>query len=115
MDTSAELQVWEKLVLGITSSICRAGRPRTLCDILKIGTERKGVRVARHRRRLEHRWHDYRHAARSDGAGVTQLDWPNVSVRWRGEGQQGARAGRQDSLHRRRASQRTVLKRITMI
>ena len=99
MDTNAELQVWEKLVLGII--VIAEPAAKALCDILKIGSERKGHARARHRRRLEHLRHDHRDA-RSDGAGHAA----RLAQRQRGgeEGQQRARPGRQDSLHRRRAS-----------
>jgi len=43
MDTGGELQVWEKLVIGIipiAEPVAKA-----LCDILRIGGDRKGLRV----------------------------------------------------------------------
>ena len=43
MDTGAELQVWEKLVLGII--VIAEPAAKVLCDILKIGSERKGIKV----------------------------------------------------------------------
>ena len=43
MDTGAELQVWEKLVLGII--VIAEPAAKALCDILKIGSERKGIQV----------------------------------------------------------------------
>ena len=43
MDTGAELQVWEKLVLGII--VIAEPAAKALCDILKIGRERKGIQV----------------------------------------------------------------------
>ncbi len=43
MDTGAELQVWEKLVLGII--VIAEPAAKALCDLLKIGSERKGMRV----------------------------------------------------------------------
>lgn len=43
MDTGTELQVWEKLVLGII--VIAEPAAKALCDILKIGTERKGIKV----------------------------------------------------------------------
>jgi ubiquinone/menaquinone biosynthesis C-methylase UbiE len=76
MDTGNELQVWEKLVLGIipiAEPVAKA-----LCDILGIGTERKGLRVL-----------DIAGGssifgmtilARDPSAQVTQLDWPNVNA-----------------------------------
>ena len=57
MDTGAELQVWEKLVLGII--VIAEPAAKALCDILKIGSERKGIQGSRHRRRFEHFRHDY--------------------------------------------------------
>ena len=76
MDTNAELQVWEKLVLGII--VIAEPAAKALCDILKIGTERKGMRVL-----------DIAGGSsifgmtivtRDPTAQVTQLDWPNVNV-----------------------------------
>ena len=76
MDTSAELEVWEKLVLGIipiSQPVARA-----LCDILSIGVKRKGLRVL-----------DIAGGSsifgmtivtRDPSAEVTQLDWPNVNA-----------------------------------
>ncbi|HVR16556.1 MAG TPA: methyltransferase dimerization domain-containing protein, partial [Candidatus Limnocylindrales bacterium] len=43
MDTGAELQVWEKLVLGII--VIAEPAAKALCDILKIGSARKGIQV----------------------------------------------------------------------
>src|SRR5947207_2645494 len=43
MDTGAELQVWEKLVLGII--VIAEPAAKALCDILKIGTERKAIKA----------------------------------------------------------------------
>lgn len=43
MDTGAELQVWEKLVLGII--VIAEPAAKALCDLLKIGSERKGIKV----------------------------------------------------------------------
>jgi len=75
MDTRGELQVWEKLVIGIipiAEPVAKA-----LCDILGIGTERKGLRVL-----------DIAGGSsifgmtiltRDPSAQVTQLDWPNVN------------------------------------
>jgi ubiquinone/menaquinone biosynthesis C-methylase UbiE len=76
MDTGVELQVWEKLVLGIipiAEPVAKA-----LCDVLKIGTERKGCRVL-----------DIAGGSsifgvtilvRDPSAQVTQMDWPNVNA-----------------------------------
>jgi ubiquinone/menaquinone biosynthesis C-methylase UbiE len=76
MDTAAELPVWEKLVLGII--VIAEPAAKALCGILKIGTERKGLRVL-----------DIAGGssifgmtilARDPSAQVTQLDWPNVNA-----------------------------------
>ena len=76
MDTGAELQVWEKLVLGII--VIAEPAAKALCDVLKIGTERKGIRVL-----------DVAGGSsifgmtilsRDRSAQVTQLDWPNVNA-----------------------------------
>ena len=76
MDTGAELQVWEKLVLGII--VIAEPAAKALCDIVKIGTERKGIRVL-----------DIAGGSsifgmtilsRDSAAQVTQLDWPNVNA-----------------------------------
>jgi ubiquinone/menaquinone biosynthesis C-methylase UbiE len=76
MDTGNALAVWEKLVVGIipiAEPVAKA-----LCDILRIGTDRKGLRVL-----------DIAGGssifgmtilARDPSAEVTQLDWPNVNV-----------------------------------
>jgi ubiquinone/menaquinone biosynthesis C-methylase UbiE len=76
MDTGNELAVWEKLVVGIipiAEPVAKA-----LCDILRIGTDRKGFRVL-----------DIAGGssifgmtilARDPSAQVTQLDWPNVNA-----------------------------------
>jgi ubiquinone/menaquinone biosynthesis C-methylase UbiE len=75
MDTGTELEVWEKLVLGIIP----VAEPvaKALCDILAIGTQRKGLRVL-----------DIAGGSSIFGmtilscdpsAQVTQLDWPNVN------------------------------------
>jgi ubiquinone/menaquinone biosynthesis C-methylase UbiE len=76
MDTDAELQVWEKLVLGIIPIAEPAAK--ALCDILKIGDERKGIKVLDiaggssifGMTLLSH----------DSSAQVTQLDWPNVNA-----------------------------------
>jgi ubiquinone/menaquinone biosynthesis C-methylase UbiE len=76
MDTGTELQVWEKLVLGII--VIAEPAAKALCDRLKIGSERKGVRVL-----------DIAGGSsifgmtilsRDPTAQVTQLDWPNVNA-----------------------------------
>ena len=76
MDTSAELQVWEKLVLGII--VIAEPAAKALCDVLKIGAERKGIKVL-----------DIAGGSsifgmtilsRDPSAEVTQLDWPNVNA-----------------------------------
>jgi ubiquinone/menaquinone biosynthesis C-methylase UbiE len=76
MDTDAELPVWEKLVLGII--VIAEPAAKALCDILKIGKERKGMRVL-----------DIAGGSsifgmtivtRDPTAEVTQLDWPNVNA-----------------------------------
>jgi ubiquinone/menaquinone biosynthesis C-methylase UbiE len=76
MDTAAQLEVWEKLVLGIV--VIAEPAARALCDILKIGSERTGVKVL-----------DIAGGssifgmtilARDASARVTQLDWPNVNA-----------------------------------
>jgi len=75
MDTVTELEVWEKLVLGIIP----VAEPvaQALCDVLEIGKQRKGLRVL-----------DIAGGssifgmtilARDPSAHVTQLDWPNVN------------------------------------
>ena len=43
MDTQTELEVWEKLVLGII--VIAEPAAKALCDVLKIGAERKALRV----------------------------------------------------------------------
>ena len=76
MDTGAELQVWEKLVLGII--VIAEPAARALCDVLKIGSELKGIKVL-----------DIAGGSSIFGmtilshdptALVTQLDWPNVNA-----------------------------------
>ncbi len=76
MDTGAELQVWEKLVLGII--VIAEPAAKALCDVLKIGGARKGIKVL-----------DIAGGssifgmtilARDPTARVTQLDWPNVNA-----------------------------------
>ena len=76
MDTGTELQVWEKLVLGII--VIAEPVAKALCGILKIGTERKGIRV------LDiaggSSIFGMTIVARDPSAQVTQLDWPNVNA-----------------------------------
>jgi ubiquinone/menaquinone biosynthesis C-methylase UbiE len=76
LDTGAELQVWEKLVLGII--VIAEPAAKALCDRLKIGSERKGIKVL-----------DIAGGssifgmtilARDPSAQITQLDWPNVNA-----------------------------------
>jgi len=76
MDTGNELQVWEKLVLGIIPIAEPVAK--TLCHILKIGSESKGLQVL-----------DIAGGSsifgmtilsRDPSAQVTQLDWPNVNA-----------------------------------
>jgi ubiquinone/menaquinone biosynthesis C-methylase UbiE len=76
MDTGDELRVWEKLVIGIipiAEPVAHA-----LCDVFRIGADRKGLRVL-----------DIAGGssifgmtilARDPSAQVTQLDWPNVNA-----------------------------------
>src|SRR4026208_986720 len=76
MDTGAELQVWEKLVLGII--VIAEPAAKALCDLLKIGSERKAMKVL-----------DIAGGSsifgmtilgRDPSAQVTQLDWPNINA-----------------------------------
>jgi ubiquinone/menaquinone biosynthesis C-methylase UbiE len=76
MDTGAELQVWEKLVLGII--VIAEPAAMALCDLLEIGSQRKGFKVL-----------DVAGGSsifgmtllgRDPSAQVTQLDWPNVNA-----------------------------------
>jgi len=76
MDTGAELAVWEKLVLGII--VIAEPVAQALCNVLEIGTKRKGLSVL-----------DVAGGssifgmtilARDPSAKVTQLDWPNVNA-----------------------------------
>jgi ubiquinone/menaquinone biosynthesis C-methylase UbiE len=76
MDTVTELSVWERLVLGII--VVAEPVAQALCDILKIGSERKGIRVL-----------DIAGGSsifgmtilsRDPAAQVTQLDWPNINA-----------------------------------
>ncbi len=76
MDTGKELQVWEKLVVGIVPIAEPVAK--ALCDILRIGLDCKGLRVL-----------DIAGGssifgmtilARDPSAQVTQLDWSNVNA-----------------------------------
>ena len=76
MDTGDELRVWEKLVLGIVPIAEPVAK--ALCDILRIGVDRKALRVL-----------DIAGGSsifgmtilgRDPSAQVTQLDWPNVNA-----------------------------------
>ncbi|HXV78610.1 MAG TPA: class I SAM-dependent methyltransferase [Candidatus Binatia bacterium] len=76
MDTGNELEVWEKLVIGIipiAEPVANA-----LCDILRIGKDRKSLRV------LDiaggSSIFGMRMVARDSSVQVTQLDWPNVNA-----------------------------------
>jgi len=75
MDTGGELEVWEKLVIGIIPIAQPVAK--ALCDLLGIGGKRKGMRVL-----------DIAGGSsifgmtiltRDPSAQVTQLDWPNVN------------------------------------
>ena len=76
LDTGTELQVWEKLVLGII--VIAEPAAKALCDLLKIGSEHNGIKVL-----------DIAGGSsifgmtilsRDPTAQVTQLDWPNVNA-----------------------------------
>ena len=76
MDTVTALEVWEKLVLGII--VVAEPAAKKLCDLLGIGTERKGLKVL-----------DMAGGSsifgmtvlsRDPSAEITQLDWPNVNL-----------------------------------
>jgi ubiquinone/menaquinone biosynthesis C-methylase UbiE len=76
MDTGGELEVWEKLVLGIIPIAQPVAK--ATCEILGIGEKRKGLRVL-----------DIAGGSsifgmtilsRDPSAQVTQLDWPNVNA-----------------------------------
>ena len=76
LDTGDALEVWEKLVLGII--VIAEPAARALCDLLKIGIERKAINVL-----------DIAGGSsifgmtilfRDPSAKVTQLDWPNVNA-----------------------------------
>jgi ubiquinone/menaquinone biosynthesis C-methylase UbiE len=76
LDTGAELQVWEKLVLGII--VIAEPAARALCDVLGIGSARTGLRV------LDiaggSSIFGMTIVSRDPTAEVTQLDWPNVNA-----------------------------------
>jgi ubiquinone/menaquinone biosynthesis C-methylase UbiE len=76
MDTGAALEVWEKLVLGII--VIAEPVAKALCDLLKIGTERKGINV------LDiaggSSIFGMTMLSRDPSTEVTQLDWPNVNA-----------------------------------
>jgi ubiquinone/menaquinone biosynthesis C-methylase UbiE len=76
MDTVTELEVWEKLVLGII--VVAEPAAKALCDELKIGAQRKALKVL-----------DIAGGSsifgmtilsRDPSAEITQLDWPNVNA-----------------------------------
>jgi ubiquinone/menaquinone biosynthesis C-methylase UbiE len=76
LDSGDELKVWEKLVIGIIPIAEPAAK--ALCDILKLSSERRGLRVL-----------DIAGGSsifgmtilsRDPSAKVTQLDWPNVNA-----------------------------------
>jgi ubiquinone/menaquinone biosynthesis C-methylase UbiE len=76
LDSADELKVWEKLVIGIIPIAEPAAK--ALCDILKVGSERRGIRVL-----------DIAGGSsifgmtilsRDPSAEVTQLDWPSVNA-----------------------------------
>jgi len=75
MDTGGELETWEKLVTGIIPIVKPVAN--TLCDILLIGTKRRGLRVL-----------DIAGGSsifgmtflkRDPSTKITQLDWANVN------------------------------------
>lgn len=76
LDTGTQLPVWEKLVLGII--VIAEPAAKALCDLLRIGSERRGIKVL-----------DIAGGSsifgmtilsRDPTAQVTQLDWPNVNA-----------------------------------
>src|SRR5690349_9743753 len=90
MDTGGELQVWEKLVLGIIPIAEPAAR--ALCDILGVDGATKGLRV------LDiaggSSIFGMTMLSRDPTAEVTQLDWPNVNAVARDLNRQRGVAGR---------------------
>ncbi len=75
MDTGGELETWEKLVTGIIPIVEPVAK--ALCDILEIGTRRRGLRVL-----------DIAGGSsifgmtllkRDPSTEITQLDWANVN------------------------------------
>ena len=107
MDTGAELQVWEKLVLGII--VIAEPRPRRSAISCESAASSKGIKVL-----------DIAGGSsifgmtilsRDPSAQVTQLDWPNVNAVAK-KAQQRAWSGRQDPFHRRRAPYGARSKRI---
>jgi len=76
MDTEVPLEVWEKIVVGIIPIAQPVAQ--ALCDLVKIGAEKRGLRVL-----------DIAGGSsifgmtilqRDPSAQVTQLDWPNVNA-----------------------------------
>jgi SAM-dependent methyltransferase len=76
MDTAGELQIWEKLVLGII--VIAEPAAKALCEVLKIGSGPERIRVL-----------DIAGGSsifgmtilsRNPSAEVTQLDWPNINA-----------------------------------
>jgi ubiquinone/menaquinone biosynthesis C-methylase UbiE len=76
MDTAGELQIWEKLVLGVI--VVAEPAAKALCDVLKIGSGPERIRVL-----------DIAGGSsifgmtilsRNPSAEVTQLDWPNINA-----------------------------------
>ena len=95
MDTGGELQVWEKLVVGIipiAEPVAKA-----LCDVLAHRSESKRAPRSRYRRGLEYFRHDDSRAGSvraSHAAGLAQRQCRGE------ETQPRARAGGKDPLHR---------------
>jgi hypothetical protein len=76
MDSGGELQIWEKLVIGIIPIAEPVAK--TLCDVLGIGVTRKGLRF------LDiaggSSIFGMKILGRDPGAEVTQLDWHNINT-----------------------------------
>ena len=76
MDTAAELQIWEKLVLGII--VIAEPAAKALCDVLKIDSAPERIRV------LDigggSSIFGMTILSRNPSAEVTQLDWPNINA-----------------------------------